>query len=434
MNRQSQVEYSAASAYAYPTISTTAVPDSTGTYGQTWGLTSSTVYDFNTGLVTSTTDANGRITSFEYNDPLNRITKVNRPDGGWTSTSYSDVPGNNYVRTETLQQTSPVQQITDAYQFFDKAGRASRSFVNEGSTYLTSDTQYDNLGRAWRVSNPYRTTSLSDPINPSNRWTTSGFDDLSRVVSITTTDGSIASTAYGASLTGSYVGTTVTGADARGKSRKAVSDAQGRLIQVIEDPNGLAYQTNYFYDVLNNLRKVEQGAQLRYFGYDSLSRLLRVRNVEQTVNASLSWTDPVTGYNGWTMGFTYDAASNLLSRIDARNVTTNYTYDALNRLKTVRYVNDPQNTPGVDRYYDGYRGGANYNIVNSSGRIWQMETLGQTLVKNTVIDVLGRTTTQQQQFWTGSAWGNAFQVQRSYNFATPISPRTRIIAIEIFWN
>jgi len=298
LNRQSQVEYSATYAYAYPTSSTSAVPDPSGTYGQTWGLTSSTVYDFNTGLVTSTTDANGRITSFEYNDSLNRLTKVNRPDGGWTSTSYSDLPGNNYVRTQTLQQTSPVQQITDAYQFFDKMGRAARSFVKEGATYLTGDTQYDNLGRAWRVSNPYRTTSLNDAINPSNRWATSGFDDLNRVISITTTDGSVATTAYGASLTGSYIGTTVTGTDARGKARKAISDAQGRLIQVIEDPNGLAYQTNYTYDVLNKLRKVEQGAQLRYFGYDSLSRLLRVRNVEQTVNGSLSWTDPVTGYRG----------------------------------------------------------------------------------------------------------------------------------------
>lgn len=104
------------------------------------------------------------------------------------------------------------------------------------------------------------------------------------------------------------------------------------------------------YDVLNNLRKVDQGGQLRYFGYDSLSRVIRVRHVEQNVNSALNWTDPVTGYaGGWTMSFSYDANGNLTSRTDARNFTTSSAYDGLNRPYSRSYSDS---TPTVTLNYD----------------------------------------------------------------------------------
>jgi YD repeat-containing protein len=295
LGRQSSVDYSSTYNYAFPTTVTSAAPDPAGTYGQTAGLVTSGVFDFNTGLVVSSTDPNGRTTSFEYNDSLNRQTKVTRPDGGWTSTTYNDDPANTYVRTQTLQRTTPSAVFLDSYQYFDKLGRGVRSFVNEGSTYLTSDTQYDLLGRVSQVSNPYRTAtpSLSSGINPANLWTVSTYDPKypNRVLLVTTPDGAHANTQYGYSLTSGYLGMTVTGLDQLGKARKSINDAFGRVIQVVEDPAGAAYQTNYTYDVLNNLRKVEQGSQLRYFGYDSLSRVIRIRQLEQAVNTNLSaWT------------------------------------------------------------------------------------------------------------------------------------------------
>src|SRR6185437_11917 len=138
------------------------------------------------------------------------------------------------------------------------------------------------------------------------------YDALSRVIAVTTPDNALALTSNGGSTSGTAIGTTVTITDQTQKSRTSVVDAQGRLIRVIEDPANLAFETNYTYDVLNNLRKVEQGAQQRYFGYDSLSRLIRVRNVEQTINPNLNWTDPVTGYpGGWTAGFAYDENGNV---------------------------------------------------------------------------------------------------------------------------
>src|SRR5258705_1826192 len=427
LTNPSQISYTDAFAdgvprntYAFPTSTTSAVPDSFGTHGQTIGLVSSTGYDFSTGLVTSATDANNRATTFEYEVTLNRLKKVTRPDGGWTATDYVDGPVEIYVRTQTLQQTTPTQNVLESYQYFDKLGRSVRSFVTEGATYLTSDTEYDKIGRVLRVSNPYRTTSRGETVNPSGKWTTNTYDTLSRVKVVTLPDGSQITTDYGYSLVSGYLGTTVTATDPSLKARKSVTDAQGRLIQVIEDPANLAYQTNYTYDVLNNLRKVEQGTQLRYFGYDSLSRVIRTRAVEQTVNTALNWTDPVTGYNGgWTTGVSYDSNGNVVSRVEARNVSTTYGYDALNRNTTVHYTNG---TKDIDRHYD--------SAINGNGRLWfiNWDRSNSLRFDSHIIideyDVVGHPKNYRQHFLTNGVASPQFNVKYSYNLGGQVVTQT----------
>ena len=81
---QTSLSYSPTYHYAFPTQTTSAVPDPGGSHGSAVPLTATSIYDLSTGLLISTTDANNKTTSFEYNDVLNRLTKVNRPDGGWT--------------------------------------------------------------------------------------------------------------------------------------------------------------------------------------------------------------------------------------------------------------------------------------------------------------------------------------------------------------
>ncbi len=423
-----ELDYSSGYYYAYPTTTSTIAPDPSGTYGQPTPLVKTTVFDANTGLVTSSTDVNGQTTSFEYNDPLYRQTKVTRPDGGWTSIFYNDDPADTYIRTQTLQRTTPTQQVIESYQYFDKVGRSVRSFANEGATYLTTDTQFDLLGRTWRVSNPYRSAapSLNSGVNPSNQWTTNTYDSQNRVTAVTTADGAHVNSSYGYSLVAGYLGSTVTASDPTGRARKSLADGAGRVIQVVEDPGSLAHQTNYTYDTMNNLRKVEQGNQLRYFGYDSLSRVIFVRQVEQTVNASLpAWSDPVTGYSGgWTMALTYDNNGNTLTRRDARNITATFTYDQLNRITTLRYTNDPQSTPGVDTYYDGYRANSYTNIANVKGQAWQTETIDQVRFTMDNFDVMGRPTIQRQQFRSNNAWSNSYPMSVAYDFSGAVTSQT----------
>src|SRR5205085_5018683 len=82
--------------YALPTSTTTPIPDSTG-HGSNAAFTTSSIYDYSTGLVISTTDANGKVTTSDYTDPLNRLKQVTRPDGGRTQYFYNDAVGNLYI-------------------------------------------------------------------------------------------------------------------------------------------------------------------------------------------------------------------------------------------------------------------------------------------------------------------------------------------------
>jgi YD repeat-containing protein len=69
----SSVDYAAAYQYAYPTSTTSAIPDPSGVRGSSMAFTTSTAYDFNTGLVTSSTNANSQTTTLDYTDALNRL-------------------------------------------------------------------------------------------------------------------------------------------------------------------------------------------------------------------------------------------------------------------------------------------------------------------------------------------------------------------------
>src|SRR5262249_11287253 len=161
------------------------------------------------------------------------------------------------------------------------------------------------------------------------------------------------------------------------------------------------YHTGYIYDPLDNLRCVQQFTQKRCFAYDSLSRLIRVGNPEQGINNSLPpYTDPYTGNNGWSTAYSYDPNGNLASKTVARNITTNYTYDALNRNTGINYINDPQ-AKSVSRVYDG--------AVNGKGRFffqWTQEG-GANATRDSVesYDAMGRPLQKWQNFGSGSNWG-----------------------------
>ncbi len=158
-------------------------------------------------------------------------------------------------------------------------------------------------------------------------------------------------------MTTVYASEVTTVTDQAGKARRSVSDGLGRLKQVIEDPNALAFSTTYGYDARGNLKTVTQGTQpQRTFSYDSLSRLLSANNPE---------SGPIT--------YGYDANSNLKTKLDARGITTTYNYDALNRVTSRVYTNDPQNTPAVFYKYDGQLlpagAPAGFNRGFSTGRL-----------------------------------------------------------------
>ncbi|HYN85379.1 MAG TPA: discoidin domain-containing protein [Pyrinomonadaceae bacterium] len=407
--------------YAFPTATVSPVPDPSGENGSATALVASAVYDFSTGLPASTTDANSKTTAYEYNDPFNRPTRVVRPSGGGSTTfRYTNTAGNpsGAFSVETFTDLDASRTLYEI-RFADSLGRASRVFTHASGalgsgqeSFTTVDTQHDALGRVRRASNAYSSSGWSSAVNPSGRWTTSEYDMLGRVVTVTTPDGAAARTTYSGNQT--------TTTDPEGRARRATTDALGRLTRLVEDPAGLAHATDYTYDAVGNLRKVEQGGQARFFMYDSLGRLVRARQPEQTPHPSLALADPTTGNSQWSLAYSHDADGHLVSRTDARGVTTTYDYDALGRSTRVDYSDTTQN-PDIERHYDG--------ASNGRGLPWHDSAYSQGGAEGEHsavdgYDAMGRALNRRQHFLEGGQWSAAYNVHYVYNLAGGVTSAT----------
>ena len=400
--------------YAFPTSSTNALSQ-----------TAHTQYDFYLGVAVDSEDINGVVSSIYYTnaqlqtDPLDRPLRMIAATGT-SAQSQSSFSYNDTARMITV--TSDRETYDDnAFKtetLYDKLGRLTETRIYESATaYITNKKEYDALGRIKREYNPYRTTS-----DPTYGWTEMDYDALGRVTALKKTE-SLTPVTY-SQIVSLYDNNKVTVTDQKPRSRQTVTNALGRLTQVIEDPGGLDYQTSYTYDVLGNLRKVQQGAtaqgpQYRYFMYDSLSRLIRAKNPEQQANSSLALVDPLTNQSAWTAGYTYDANGKLETRTDARNITATFAYDALERNTSVTYPSNA-NTPDVINTYD------NPALAYGKGRLWKSETTGDagTLVTVNGYDAFGRPLSRSQQFKTSGQWSVAYTTERSYKHTGSISSQT----------
>jgi RHS repeat-associated protein len=387
--------------YAFPTMITNALGHTF--YGQ---------FDYYLGHPVDGEDANGIVASGFYNDALDRPRKVilaaNTDSATKTQTifDYDD-------EARTVTTTSDLNSFNDPNPLksqirYDGLGRTVESRQYEdNSAYIAVTTNYDALSRAFQTSNPYRP-------GENILLTTSVFDGLGRVRSITTPDGAMVSK--------DYSGTSVLATDQLGKQRMSNTNALGQVKDVweitaadsateaIAFPGhaevGAGYRTSYSYDALDNLMSVTQGTQLsRTFAYNSLSQLTDA-------------TNPESGH----VVYDYDLSGNLWHKTDARLVTTTYGYDALNRNKTVDYSNTTT-SPDATRLYDG--------ATNGKGRLQESyfggsETIGA-IVEHTKIlsyDALGRPREQVQRFKTASVWSGEYKTQRTYNLAGGIINQT----------
>ncbi len=321
-------------------------------------------FDSNTGLITSHTDQNQQTTSYGY-DVMRRLTSVTYPPGGGSETySYNDsTPNPSFTYTKQINSSTNYVQIG----VVDGFGRPIRTQLQSdpgGVTY--ADTTYDALHRVATVSNPHRTAASS-----TDGTTSYIYDALGRTCVVIPPDGTTVpgntcpSSQPANDVFTSYTGSTVTVTDQAGKSRKTVTDGLGRLTQVFEDPAGLNYETDYTYDVLDNLLTVNQKGgstdsanwRTRTFAYDSLSRLVCASNPESSSAACPATA--TSSYTTGTTGYAYDANGNLSTKTalapnqtGTATVITSYSYDALNRLIQKGY-NDSGFTPNIQYGFDG---------------------------------------------------------------------------------
>jgi YD repeat-containing protein len=308
-------------------------------------------FDYYVGKPVNGEDPNGIVASGAYNDSLERPTQIKRARGtgaeNQTTFEYDDT--GRVVRTKSDRDNNNDHGLISEV-VYDGFGRSVETRLYEGgSNFIRTDQQYDALGRGHKVSNPYRPY-----LNETALWTTKVFDSLGRVISLTTPDSAVVTTAYS--------GNAVTVTDQAGKLRRSLTDGLGRLMRVDEpnssgslgDVSSPQQPTAYTYDVLDNLTGVSQGVQTRTFVYDSLKRLT-------------SATNPESG----TVTYDYDANGNLITKVDANSITTSLAYDAINRVTSKSYINSP-GTPAISYCYDAQplpSGAPTFDRGYSTGRL-----------------------------------------------------------------
>ena len=422
--------YSAANDdYAYPVSVTKGNPG--GLH-----LTTSVSYDMNTGLVASTTDPNSQVTYFAYNTDSLRLDHVDYPDGGQVSYDYfnalaADSAGRYHSSVVSSTKLDATRYV-DSKSYFDGRGALTQSFdsYTSGNGWSISDIEYDGMGRAYRRSNPYYCTSSygSCLINPAGIWTTRTFDVLGRVTAVTMPRGDDATPSATTSVQTTYAGEVTTVTDQAGKQRRQIADALGRVMRLDEPTSsGLGtvtapnQPTSYMYDVLDNLVKITQDAQQRYFKYDSLSRLIRERQVEQTTNSAYNLSDSLTGNSSWTRKFEYNSHGLVTHTYDARGIQTDFYYDGLNRVTLIDYSDT---TPDARYYYDSQTlpsGAPSYTHGSANGRLLAMTYGSSSSTTGTYFgyDNMGRVNVQKQV--TGS---NTWSLSYTYNLAGLLATET----------
>lgn len=384
----------------YPTQTVTA-------YGTAIARTSTAVYDFHTGLVTTATDYDNSLSTVIVYDDLGRQKIVKSAYGtsleSWTQTDYHDADRFVVAKSdiETVQDGKKV-----AAQYYDQLGRVRLSrTLEDASTQVPDDpclttstsclgikvqTRYATTysspnGYNYQLhSNPYRASTSSGASGEETMgWTRSKAIQTGHHAEVETLSGSSLPAPWGSntSTTGMVQtdtdanATTVT--DQAGKLRRSITNGIGQMTRV-DEPNssnvlgsvGSPNQnTDYAYDVLNNLLTVTQGSQTRTFAYSSLSRLTSAAN-------------PESG----TITYAYDNNGNLTSKVDARTITTMYAYDYLNRV-TQRSYNDSPQTPTVNYTYDAQ--------THAKGKLTKVASSVST-TEYTSFDILGRVTGHKQ--------------------------------------
>jgi RHS repeat-associated protein len=330
-------------------------------YGTTLQRTTTIAFD-KEGNVTQVTDPLGRVSSYSY-DALNRLTQVDEAYGTSvqrSSTMIYDATDNLLSRTDGIATTNP-QVVTTSFAY-DALNRQTQEIDAYGVTGLqrTTTLAYD-LGD--------NLTSVTDALN---HTTTLQYDALDRQISVTDARGGITTTTYDAT------DNVLSVKDPVNNVTTFQYDALSRLTQQTDPLN---HSSTYAYDAGDRLTSTtDRNGRRRDFTYDALDRLTSevwtaagggadgrltysydaASNLLTAVNANGAYT---MSYNtldrrtvtqepfGLTLTATYDAVDNRTKLQDSLNGVTTFVYDPLNRLTSEQFGGSGQTALRMDLTY-----------------------------------------------------------------------------------
>jgi len=299
------------------------------------GHVATTENDERFGGVTSTIDANGLISSSQYDD-FGREYESTSPGGlrkttdqYWCQGCY--IPAINdttvdqdvsfYIQESYYGGALSDEKIKpDNITYFDKLGRAVRQQTqNVSDRFVYVDTSYNKLGQVVASTQPYFSNA---PVDKNPTLTT--YDALNRPTTITSPDGGVSGVSYdGLNITYSTLVEDPFDV-AKTQTKTEIKNVIGQLKEVIDNQDN---SIHYEYDAQGNKTKVLM---------PSLNADGSLANAKGTVTSfiyddfgrKIAMDDPDMG--AWS--YNYNSLSELLSQTDANGNTTTMLYDKLGRL------------------------------------------------------------------------------------------------------
>lgn len=363
-------------------------------------ISDTTTYNYSsTGDLTSINNAEGLTTTFYYTGGRSEPYRIIDANSLRTDYSYD---GKYRLLTETVYDSVSTRTSNYSYNRFGKISTVTAPGFNR--TF-----EYDNAGRklGWVDSSP---NSAYDNIQQRI-----DYDLLSNVVSTKSIYGDTEleyyqyQTSYGATQTN--VRPVVVGIT--DQLKRWQYDSQGNLEATLNDLGSVA--TSYTYDQSLNVKSVNNAlGNTTDYTYEANSRLTSETNdanertdykydlagnlesiedpknnttaYSQTNSRTKTTSSPDTGLTT----FNYDSAGNLTKIVKNNNVEINYTYDKLNRPKTVRTSGTGTAYQAIDYYYDSYSGcsygkGRLCRINDNSGSTTYSYTKAGNLAKQTSV-------------------------------------------------
>jgi YD repeat-containing protein len=311
---------------------------------------SSTVgWDCNGGVITAATDYNGQPYTYEYIDPLYRMTKIGNPDGGQRDIYYNggnSLPWSTTVSLATNSGGAGALTVTTV----DGLGRAiatKTSDPNASGAYRYTNISYNNLGQLYSVTNPFFTTADS-----TYGVAYFSYDALGRRTQVKNQDGTIRSYTYSKRAAETVDEAGITSILEFNGLGQLVSNC---LITNATQANGAAPTTcgldltgtgflaSAIYDALGRKTSVTASGQTRSYVYDGLSRITQQTTPEAGI---VSYTYDASGMEG-------DLSTRiapLANQTGSATTTTTYSHDQMHRLTQKTYSDGV--TPMVKFGYD----------------------------------------------------------------------------------
>jgi RHS repeat-associated protein len=351
------------------------------------------------GLVLSTTDPRGAVTSYSYDSSGDRV-KVVEPSGQTTSTSYDEL--GRPTSSIRVSDSHPAGLVTSVV--YDVLGRVTSKSSPATKDSVTGQTHQLLMSYGYDSDSDVITTTLKDAVTGETRTTTLSYDAAHRPTKAVDPLGNVTSRTYDAD------GEVAEVIDAAGRHTRYGYDVRGdritqTLLDFVEDP--IAHTTardlvvmRYGYDAAARLVTTTDA-----IGARTITRYDRDGNTVQTLVSQPANNGPQADINLGTS--TFDENGNIVTRtfggVGSGRLEVRESYDALDN--PIKETFDPSGT-GRSIAWSRQAGGLATQTTYRQGSVTEQESATYDIVGQQLADAFATGTSTLTTSFTWDQEGN----------------------------